>query len=107
MQNLRRMVARCFQDDRPTSAFGFQSLYLGLSPYRSPAICSLLAGTETAGGLYFPMGGMHALPSALTRLAQDRGVDIRYCVDVKALERSDGGISVVRLADGSRRTWCC
>jgi len=53
------------------------------------------------------MGGMHALPSALTRLAQDRGVDIRYCVDVKALERSDGGISVVRLADGSRRTWCC
>jgi len=102
MERLQSMVSRYFADERLQQAFSFQSLYLGLSPYDSPAIYSLLPYTEVAGGLYFPMGGMHAIPRALARLATELGVEISYQTEVSALVRSGDRIAAVRLADGSR-----
>jgi phytoene desaturase len=102
MERLQAMVGRFFRDERLQQAFSFQSLYLGLSPYESPAIYSLLPYTEVAGGLYFPMGGMHAIPRALARLAGELGVEITYGTEVSALERSGDRIDAVRLADGRR-----
>ncbi|MEP6687855.1 MAG: phytoene desaturase family protein [Gemmatimonadales bacterium] len=102
MERLQRMVGRYFQSEKLRHAFSFQSLYLGLSPFESPAIYSLLPYTEVAGGLYFPMGGMHAMPRALARLAEEMGVDIRYRHDVRSLERSSERITAVTLADGTR-----
>ncbi len=102
MERLQKMVGRFFKDERLQQAFSFQSLYLGLSPYESPAIYSLLPYTEVAGGLYFPMGGMHAIPRALARLAGELGVVIEYGTEVTALERDGSRIAAVRLADGRR-----
>ncbi|HKU61562.1 MAG TPA: phytoene desaturase family protein [Gemmatimonadales bacterium] len=102
MRRLDRMVARFFASDELRNTFSFQSLYLGLSPFAAPAIYGLLPYAEIAGGLYFPLGGMHALPRALARLATELGVRIRYGTDVAALERAQDRISAVRLADGTR-----
>ncbi len=102
MERLQRMVRRYFRTEKLQHTFSFQSLYLGLSPFDSPAIYGLLPYTEVAGGLYFPMGGMHAMPRALARLAEEMGVEIRYRHDVRALERADGRIAAVTLADGTR-----
>lgn len=102
MERLQAMVGRYFKDARLQQAFSFQSLYLGLSPYESPAIYSLLPYTEVAGGLYFPMGGMHAIPRALARLAGELGVEIEYGVEVSGLDRDGARIAAVRTADGRR-----
>ena len=104
MERLQRMVARYFRSEKLRHTFSFQSLYLGLSPFDSPAIYSLLAYTEVAGGLYFPMGGMHALPRALARLAEEMGVTLHYGADVVRLERETGEVRAVQLADGTRIT---
>lgn len=102
MEQLQRMVRRYFGTEKLQHTFSFQSLYLGLSPFDSPAIYSLLPYTEVAGGLYFPMGGMHAMPRALARLAEEMGVMIEYGRDVESFDRADGRIGAVILADGSR-----
>lgn len=102
LQPLQRMVGRFFETAKLRHTFSFQSLYLGLSPFESPAIYGLLPYTEVAGGLYFPMGGMHALPRALARLAEEMGVSFRYGTDVVRLERGQGRIQAVVLGDGTR-----
>lgn len=102
MERLQRMVGRYFRSERLRHTFSFQSLYLGLSPYASPAIYGLLPYAEVAGGLYFPMGGMHALPRALARLADELGVEIRYGAEVARLEREPGRVTGAVLADGTR-----
>lgn len=102
MERLQRMMRRYFRTEKLRHTFSFQSLYLGLSPFDSPAIYSLLPYTEMAGGLYFPMGGMHAMPRALARLAEELGVRIEYRRDVRSFERAGGRLTAVRLADGSR-----
>ena len=102
LRRLERLVGRFFRSEELRHTFSFQSLYLGLSPFDAPAIYGLLPYTEVAGGLYFPRGGMHALPRALARLAGEMGVRFRYRTEVAALEREEGRVAGVRLADGGR-----
>jgi phytoene desaturase len=102
LRRLERLVGRFFRSEALRNTFSFQSLYLGLSPFEAPAIYGLLPYTEVAGGLYFPRGGMHALPRALAKLAGEMGVRFRYRTDVTGLERDAGRVTAVRLADGTR-----
>lgn len=98
---LYRLVSRYFADDRLRQAFSFQSLYLGLSPYDAMGIYALLPYTEVAGGLYFPKGGMHALPRALQRLAQELGVQFEFGREVDAIVRQGDRATGVTTRDGA------
>ena len=98
--DLQAMAGRFFRDERLRQAVTFQSLYLGLSPFRSLAIYGLLAHTEIAGGIYYPMGGMHQLALALERLAGELGVAFHYGTPVTSLHRMGSRIAAARLADG-------
>jgi phytoene desaturase len=102
MERLQTMVRRYFRSEKLQHSFSFQSLYLGLSPFESPAIYGLLPYTEIAGGMYFPRGGMHAIPRALARLAEELGVDFRYHTEVARLEQEGRRVGAAVLADGTR-----
>jgi phytoene desaturase len=100
--SLRRMVGRFVEDERLRDALTFQSLYLGLSPYESMAIYSLLPYTEIAGGLYYPLGGIHRLSTGLAELADELGAEVRYDARVARIEHAERRVTGVLLADGSR-----
>ena len=100
--DLQRMVRRYFRDERLQQALTFQSLYLGLSPYDSLAIYGLLAYTEMAGGIHYPMGGMHQLPRALEQLGRRLGVTYRYDTPIAALELAADRVTAARTAAGER-----
>ncbi len=55
-------AARFFKDPRLQIAFTFHDMYMGLSPYASPACYSLLQYTELADGLWYPAGACTASP---------------------------------------------
>lgn len=98
--DLQRMVGRYFKDPRLQQAVTFQALYLGLSPYEAMAIYGLLAHTEVAGGIHYPMGGMHQLPLALERLGKELGVRYRYNTRVKGLLKGGDRVVGMELEDG-------
>lgn len=100
--DLQKMVRRYFKDPRLQQALTFQSLYLGLSPYQSLAIYGLLAYTEIAGGIHYPMGGMHQLALALDKLGRELGVDYRYNAPVRSLDKQGDRITGAVLEDGTR-----
>ncbi|HEU4588897.1 MAG TPA: phytoene desaturase family protein [Gemmatimonadales bacterium] len=100
--DLQKMMNRYFADERLKQALSFQTLYLGLSPYESMAIYSLLPYVEIAGGIHYPMGGMHRLAVALERLGREFGVEYRYGATVERLERSGDAVRAAVLAGGER-----
>ena len=65
------------------------------------AIYSLLPYTEIAGGLYYPMGGIHRLSTALARLAGELGARIHYGARVSRIEQAGRKVTGVALEDGS------
>ena len=96
-------VARRFSDERLRRIFSFQAMYAGLSPTKALALYAVITYMDSIEGVYFPEGGMHAVPSAMARAATDAGVDIRYRSPVQRVDRgSDGRATGVVLEDGER-----
>jgi phytoene desaturase len=100
--DLRRLVSRHLRDGRLRDSLCFQTLYLGLSPYDALAVYSLLGYVEIAGGIHYPMGGMHQLPLALERLARELGVRFRYDAPVERLDRQGDAVVGATLETGER-----
>ena len=94
-------IGRFLRDERLRRVFSFQALYAGLDPRRALALYAVISYMDTVGGVWFPRGGMHALPSALAAAAADAGVEFRYGAEVDALERRGGRVAAVH-AGGQR-----
>jgi len=100
-----RVVERFITDERLRRVFTFQSLYAGVPPHRALAVYAVIAYMDTVAGVYFPRGGMRALPDALAVAAIDAGVRFEYSSPVTALERSGDRVTAVHT-DGGNRVEC-
>jgi phytoene desaturase len=96
-------VASFFDDERLQRAFSFQSLYAGIAPSRALALYAVITYMDSVAGVWTPVGGMHAMASALAAAVEAGGATIRYDARVVRILRSGGGGAVtgVELADGA------
>ncbi|NED13918.1 phytoene desaturase family protein [Streptomyces sp. SID9124] len=95
-------IRRFLSDERLRRVFSFQALYAGVAPARALAAYAVIAYMDTVAGVWFPKGGMHALPRAMADAAAEAGAELRWAAEVSALERSAGRVRAVRLASGER-----
>ncbi|MFY1621153.1 phytoene desaturase family protein, partial [Micromonospora sp. WMMD736] len=96
------MVRRFITDERLQRVFTFQALYAGVPPRRALAVYAVIAYMDTVAGVYFPRGGMRALPDGLAAAAADAGVEFRYDAAVSALERTADRVTAVSTDSGER-----
>lgn len=82
-------MSNYFDDPRLKSAFSFQDVYMGLSPFEAPATFSMMPYTELAHGVWYPRGGMYSVVEALTKLARNAGVDFIFDTAVERIEVND------------------
>jgi len=75
-----------FDSPRLKSAFTFQDVYMGLSPFEAPATFSMMAYTELAHGVWYPRGGMYAIIEALMKLAHAEGVEFLFETEVERID---------------------
>ncbi|WP_405792086.1 phytoene desaturase family protein [Streptomyces sp. NBC_01506] len=85
-------IGSFISDERLRRVFSFQALYAGVPPAKALAAYGVIAYMDTVAGVYFPRGGMYALPRAMADAAAGAGADFRYGHDVTRLERSGGGV---------------
>jgi phytoene desaturase len=98
LNNYYRSISKFFRTEKLRQAFSLQTMYLGLSPFRAPAVYSLLPYAELAeDGLWFPEGGMHALIEAMERLATELGVAFRLGSPVDEVVVAKGTARGVRV----------
>ncbi len=93
-------IGNYFNDPRLKAAFTFQDMYMGLSPYKAPALYSFLQYTELAEGIWFPIGGMYSIVEALTGIAERMGVIFHYDAPVRQIKIDGRKATGVCLADG-------
>lgn len=103
-RGLDRMIARFLRDERLRRVFSFQALYAGQSPQRARALYAVISFMDTVSGVYFPHGGMRALPDGLAAAATDAGVRFRYGETVTELEHRGRRVHAARTAAGERIT---
>jgi phytoene desaturase len=101
---LGTQVGRFLHDERLKRIFSFQSLYAGVPPQHALGAYAVIAYMDTVAGVWFPRGGMQALPQALADAAFNAGAELHYKATVTALEHSGDRVTAVRTADGQRIT---
>jgi phytoene desaturase len=101
---LSAQVGRFLTDERLKRIFSFQSLYAGVPPQHALGAYAVIAYMDTVAGVWFPRGGMQALPQALADAASDAGAELHYQATVTALENCGDRATAVRTADGQRIT---
>ena len=90
-----------FKDSRLRSLFTFQDLYVGLCPFDSPGVFSLLAGTELADGVWYPKGGFGAVRDGLRQAAHKNGAEVTTNAMVRRVVVEQGRAVGVELeSDG-------
>ncbi|MGW4528033.1 phytoene desaturase family protein [Amycolatopsis sp. NPDC004378] len=101
-RSLDAKIGAFLSDERLKRVFTFQALYAGESPMRALALYAVISYMDTVGGVFFPPGGIAALPRALARVAAKAGVTFRYGEMVSSLDRTGARVTAVRTADGER-----
>jgi phytoene desaturase len=101
LRRLSSVVGSYFSDPRLQKLFSFQAMYAGLSPFEALALYCVITYMDTVEGVYFPEGGMHAIPRAMAGVAEKAGAEFRYGTTVDGVVRTtDHRVSGVRLEDG-------
>jgi phytoene desaturase len=101
-RRLGTKVGQFFCDERLRRLFSFQAMYAGLAPAQALAIYSVITYMDCVAGVYFPEGGMHAVPRALAGAAAAHGVQFRYNTTVTQIEVAGGRARAVITAHGDR-----
>jgi phytoene desaturase len=94
------VISRFIKDEHLRQAFSFHSLLVGGNPFSTSSIYTLIHYLERNGGVYFPMGGTHALVQGLVRLLQDLGGEIVYNAEVAQILTENGQVNGLRLSSG-------
>jgi diapolycopene oxygenase len=76
--------------------------YVGSAPDASPAVLCGIAHMQTSEGIWYPRGGIRAVPETLHRLAIELGVEIREKTPVRRILTEDGAVTGVETAAGEQ-----
>lgn len=96
------VVSRYFKDPRSRFTFSFHPLFIGGSPFRSPAVYLMIPYLEKAGGVWFTKGGMYSLVEAFEKLFLEIGGEIKTDSEVSEILVKNGRASGV-IANGESR----
>ena len=94
-RRLSPKVNQFLKDPRLQKVYSFQAMYAGVSPQQALAIYAVIAYMDSVNGVFFPKGGMHAVPRALAAAAQKHGVTFKYNTTVTKLDVVNGRAKAV------------
>lgn len=101
-RKLSPKVSQFLKDPRTQKVYSFQAMYAGVSPQQALAIYAVIAYMDSVNGVFFPRGGMHAVPRALAAAAEKHGVKFKYSTTATTIEKSNGRATAVITTEGER-----
>jgi len=101
-RHLQPKVNQFLKDPRLQKVYSFQAMYAGVSPQQALAIYAVIAYMDSVNGVFFPKGGMHAVPRALAAAAQKHGVKFVYDTSVTSLEKQGSRVTAAITDKGER-----
>lgn len=96
------LVSHYIRDERLRQVFTFEPLLVGGNPFSTTSIYLLIHWLERKWGVHFARGGTAAIVSALMRLLEEIGVEVRLETPVETIDVADGRVRGVRTETGAR-----
>lgn len=100
---MNEYVEKFFHTDELQKIMEYQLVFLGSSPYDTPALYNIMSHIDFNMGVYYPQGGIHEIPKALARIAEKHGATMHVSSPVEKILTEKGRAVGVRLADGTEK----
>ena len=88
-KSVQGFLSAYFKDPRLQDAYALQTLYIGGSPYATPAIYGLVSYSEHAFGIWYVKGGYSRLSTLLEEACRKKGIHIIPDTEVEQLTVAD------------------
>ena len=88
--NAESTMNKYIKNKRLRDMISFQTLYIGISPSKSPSLYTIIPMIEFLYGIWFIKGGMHTMATAMERLFKELGGKIHYGKAVEEIKIEDG-----------------
>ncbi len=96
-------VKRFFKNPKVHKILEYTNVFLGGSPYNTPALYSILSYVDFCSGVFYPQGGVTQLPQAIATLAEKHGVKISLNSPVEKILTQNGRIKGVVVKGKTHR----
>jgi phytoene desaturase len=94
-------VKKFFRNTHLRMAYTFQNIYVGQSPFDSPALFSMVPAAELTEGSFFPKGGMYSIVEKLLFAAKASDITFNYNMPVNKIRVAGKRAESLILGDGS------
>jgi phytoene desaturase len=94
-------VKKFFRHPHLRMAYTFQNIYVGQSPFDSPALFSMIPGAELTEGTFFLKGGMYTIVNKLIVCAEENGVIFHYGNPVEKIKVNGRSAESIILQSGN------
>ncbi len=85
-QSLHSYIKKEIKNEKLQKILEYTTVFLGGSPYNTPAFYQLVSYADFKLGIYYPKGGMYSIVKALEKLCKDYGVVIKTNAEVKKVK---------------------
>lgn len=99
-QTMDRYVRKYFKSPEVQKIMQYPLVFLGSSPYNTPAIYNIMSHIDFNMGVYYPQGGIYSIVEALVKIAESNGVQFRYDADVRKIIVENNKATGVQLKNG-------
>jgi phytoene desaturase len=96
-QSLHQYNSSKFSSPEAVQLFNRFATYNGSSPYKTPAMLSLIPHLEQNEGTFYPTGGMISITNSLYQLALKKGVKFHFDSPVQKIVHENGNVSGVEV----------
>ncbi|MFP7493824.1 phytoene desaturase family protein [Terribacillus saccharophilus] len=92
-RDVHSFIGNYFTEPKLQDAYALQSLYIGGSPYTTPAIYGLISYSEHAHGIWYVKGGYAGMIDTLVSYCQERGIQFHYNTKVERIVKTGKKVS--------------
>jgi phytoene desaturase len=85
LRSFHKDVSSYFKNTELQKIIEFTTVFLGGSPYNTPAFYELISHTDFNQGIFYPQGGIFKIIEALEKICLEFGVKIETSVEVKKI----------------------
>lgn len=99
-KNMDKYVSGFFKTDQMQKIMQYPLVFLGSSPYNTPAIYNIMSHIDFNMGVYYPQGGIYEITKALAGIAKKNGATLTVNSPVKEIIVEDWHAVGVKLENG-------
>lgn len=101
LKSMDKHVSKYFKSEVMQKLVQYPLVFLGSSPYNTPAMYNIMSHIDFNMGVYYPMGGIYEIVKALERIGKKHKVTFRCNAPVSKIIVKNSKATGVLLEDGS------